>query len=56
MIDQPPPPSVSYEEHLALDDKARKWRQLNAKRYSEKHKQKGHAQIQKEMMPPEHLR
>ncbi len=34
---------------------ARKWQQLNSKRYSEKRKF-GYVQAQKEEMPPEHVR
>ena len=38
-----------------LDDKAKKWRQMNSKKYSDQ-KKFGFAQLQKENMPPEHLR
>ena len=34
---------------------ARKWQQLNAKRYGEKRKH-GYVEAQKEDMPPEHVR
>ena len=34
---------------------ARKWHQLNSKRYAEKHKF-GFSEAQKEDMPPEHVR
>lgn len=38
-----------------LEEKAKKWRQLNQKRYGEKRKF-GYVEIQKEIMPPEVLR
>lgn len=38
-----------------LDDKARKWQKLNQKRYATKAKF-GYVHIQKEDMPPEHIR
>lgn len=38
-----------------LDEKARKWHQLNTKRYASKRKF-GYKQTQKEEMPPEHVR
>jgi len=38
-----------------LDEKARKWSALNKKRYTSKHKF-GYVAMQKEDMPPEHLR
>ncbi|CEM02373.1 unnamed protein product [Vitrella brassicaformis CCMP3155] len=38
-----------------LDEKARKWQQLNAKRYGDK-RRFGYSEQQKEAMPPEHLR
>lgn len=38
-----------------LDDKAKRWAQLTKKKYSAKHKF-GFVQMQKEDMPPEHLR
>lgn len=38
-----------------MDDKARKWAKLNEKRYAEKRKF-GFVHLQKEDMPPEHLR
>lgn len=38
-----------------LDDKAKKWAALNKKRYTAKHKF-GYVEVQKEDMPPEHLR
>lgn len=39
-----------------LEEKARKWQQLNSKRYGEKRKYGVSESIQKEEMPPEHLR
>ena len=38
-----------------LEEKARKWQQLNSKRYSDKRKF-GFVETQKEDMPPEHVR
>lgn len=38
-----------------LQEKARKWQQLQSKRYSEKRKF-GFVEAQKEDMPPEHVR
>ena len=38
-----------------LQEKARKWQQLQAKRYAEKRKF-GFVDAQKEDMPPEHIR
>lgn len=38
-----------------LEEKARKWQQLNSKRYADKRKF-GYSQAQKEDMPPEHVR
>eukprot|EP00887_Chlorella_sp_A99_P006813 scaffold2.g6813.t1 len=38
-----------------LEDKARKWQQMNSKRYADKRKF-GYSQAQKEDMPPEHVR
>jgi pre-mRNA-processing factor 8 len=43
------------EQTFALEQKARKWRQLNGKRYSDKRKF-GYVEAQKEDMPPEHVR
>ncbi|KAJ1631132.1 NUC069, PrP8 N-terminal domain-containing protein [Pavlovales sp. CCMP2436] len=43
------------ESDAQLEDKARKWLQLNTKRYSEKRKF-GYSEHQKEDMPAEHLR
>jgi pre-mRNA-processing factor 8 len=38
-----------------LKEKTKKWRQINAKRYSERRKH-GYSETQKEMLPPEVLR
>merc|ERR1719158_196247 len=46
--------SQKSQEEL-LDEKARKWQSLNAKRYGEKRKF-GVVEQQKEEMPPEHIR
>ena len=46
----PTPPSEAQ-----LQEKARKWKQLQSKRYAEKRKF-GFVDAQKEDMPPEHLR
>lgn len=56
----PPPPSLppSYTvvpTESQLDERARKWMQLNTKRYSDKRKF-GFVETQKEDMPPEHVR
>ncbi|CAA3001008.1 pre-mRNA-processing-splicing factor 8A [Olea europaea subsp. europaea] len=55
-----PPPSItpSYTvlpTEAQLDERARKWMQLNSKRYSDKRKF-GFVETQKEDMPPEHVR
>ncbi|XP_062154000.1 pre-mRNA-processing-splicing factor 8A [Alnus glutinosa] len=59
-----PPPAAqpSYtvlpspaEAEARLEEKARKWQQLNSKRYSDKRKF-GFVETQKEDMPPEHVR
>eukprot|EP00741_Cyanophora_paradoxa_P003665 tig00000093_g3562.t1 len=46
-----------YDEEFEakMDEKARKWRQLNSKKYSERRKF-GYVEPQKEDMPPEHVR
>jgi len=44
-----------YDKESVLADKAKKWQQLNNKRYSEKRKF-GYVEPAKEDMPPEHLR
>lgn len=54
----PPPPTAAETEADAearLEEKARKWQQLNSKRYSDKRKF-GFVETQKEDMPPEHVR
>jgi pre-mRNA-processing factor 8 len=61
----PSPPTVPPASPLAqltpqdaeakLEEKARKWQQLNTKRYGEKRKF-GYVETQKEDMPPEHVR
>ncbi|MCO5574769.1 hypothetical protein L7F22_028560 [Adiantum nelumboides] len=57
----PPPPPVPGSEvpmidsEAQLEEKARKWMQLNTKRYGEKRKF-GFVETQKEDMPPEHVR
>jgi len=48
-------PSVDEERKRILDDKARKWQKLNKKRYGVKRKF-GYVELQKEDMPPEHIR
>lgn len=61
---QPPPPAVQpsfsippspAELEAQLVEKARKWHQLNSKRYGDKRKF-GFVETQKEDMPPEHVR
>ncbi|KAI6185283.1 WD repeat-containing protein 48-like protein [Aphelenchoides besseyi] len=46
---------ISPENKVFLDDKSRKWRQLQSKRFAEKRKF-GFVEPQKEDMPPEHVR
>ncbi|RDY12903.1 Pre-mRNA-processing-splicing factor 8, partial [Mucuna pruriens] len=59
VLPPPPPPPVPMETEadaeLRLEEKARKWQQLNSKRYSDKRKF-GFVETQKEDMPPEHVR
>eukprot|EP00884_Botryococcus_braunii_P011285 jgi/Botrbrau1/20157/Bobra.0173s0058.1 len=50
----PPPPSP-LENEAAIEERARKWQQLNSKRYGEK-RRFGFVEAQKEEMPPEHVR
>ncbi|CAE7442991.1 Prpf8, partial [Symbiodinium microadriaticum] len=53
---EPPKPAASNKtQEELLDEKARKWQSLNAKRYGEKRKF-GVVEQQKEEMPPEHIR
>ncbi|KND02430.1 pre-mRNA-processing-splicing factor 8 [Spizellomyces punctatus DAOM BR117] len=55
---RPPPPIPTPTSELSeekLQEKARKWAQMNAKRYGEKRKF-GFVEPQKENMPPEHIR
>lgn len=47
--------AAAAEAEARLDEKARKWMQLNTKRYGEKRKF-GFVETQKEDMPPEHVR
>lgn len=56
----PPPGQPSYgpsaaDQEAQLVEKARKWHQLNSKRYGDKRKF-GFVEAQKEDMPPEHVR
>jgi pre-mRNA-processing factor 8 len=56
----PPPPAAAQplgpaELEAQLVEKARKWHQLNSKRYGDKRKF-GFVEAQKEDMPPEHVR
>ncbi|QCE08868.1 pre-mRNA-processing factor 8 [Vigna unguiculata] len=59
VLPPPPPPPVPMETEAdaeaRLEEKARKWQQLNSKRYSDKRKF-GFVETQKEDMPPEHVR
>lgn len=52
LFSQPPPKVLSNEE---LEEKSRKWQQLQSKRFAEKRKF-GFVDTQKEEMPPEHIR
>ena len=47
--------SPEEQERKRLEDKAKKWAKLNSKRYGVKRKF-GFVEIQKEDMPPEHIR
>eukprot|EP00898_Chlorokybus_atmophyticus_P000280 jgi/Chlat1/1252/Chrsp115S01693 len=53
----PLPPGSAYDpaKEAFLEEKARKWQQLNSKRYGDKRKF-GYVETQKEAMPPEHVR
>jgi len=53
-VPPPPPGSIETEEHL-LAERARKWQQLNSRRYGQKRKH-GYVEAPKEDMPPEHVR
>ncbi|KAG4947855.1 hypothetical protein JHK84_041300 [Glycine max] len=59
VLPPPPPPPAPMETEAdaeaRLEEKARKWQQLNSKRYSDKRKF-GFVETQKEDMPPEHVR
>jgi pre-mRNA-processing factor 8 len=48
-------PGGVADAEARLEEKARKWMQLNSKRYGEKRKF-GFVETQKEDMPPEHVR
>ena len=50
----PQMPKTPFISEAKLQDKARKWQQLQSKRYSEKRKF-GFVDVQKEDMPPEHV-
>lgn len=50
-----PPSYTVVPTESQLDERARKWMQLNSKRYSDKRKF-GFVETQKEDMPPEHVR
>ena len=49
------PQTTPQEAEAKLEEKARKWMQLNSKRYGDKRKF-GFVETQKEDMPPEHVR
>jgi pre-mRNA-processing factor 8 len=51
----PVPLTPAQQLKAELDDKADKWRKLNSKRYEGKRKF-GYVHVQKEDMPPEHIR
>ncbi|XP_013405996.1 pre-mRNA-processing-splicing factor 8 isoform X1 [Lingula anatina] len=55
IIHHQPPKVPDYMNEDKLQEKARKWQQLQTKRYSEKRKF-GFIDAQKEDMPPEHVR
>lgn len=46
---------AGYGDNLMMRERARKWAQLNARRYSTKRKH-GYVEAPKEDMPPEHVR
>lgn len=54
-VPQPTAAAAAADAEARLDEKARKWMQLNTKRYGEKRKF-GFVETQKEDMPPEHVR
>lgn len=54
-IPEPPLPPVNFLSPEELNEKARKWKQLQATRYADK-KKFGFVEAQKEDMPPEHVR
>ncbi|EFJ42292.1 hypothetical protein VOLCADRAFT_97684, partial [Volvox carteri f. nagariensis] len=56
-VPRPPPVPVLSEEQQQklIDEKAKKWLQLNSKRYGDKRKF-GFVEAPKEDMPPEHVR
>ena len=47
--------AAAAEAESRLDEKARRWQQLNSKRYGEK-RRFNFVEAQKEDMPPEHVR
>lgn len=55
MAAAPAPPSLDPEEEKRVQEKARKWQQLNTKRYGEK-RRFGYVESSKDELPPEHLR
>ena len=64
MMPMPPPPPFMQQQQqqqpieldeVKLNEKSKRWQQLNTKRYSDK-KRSGFVETQKENMPPEHLR
>lgn len=52
---QPGPPPVENVSLEKMQEKARRWQQLHNKKYAEKRKF-GFVDVQKEEMPPEHIR
>eukprot|EP01012_Entosiphon_sulcatum_P022057 TRINITY_DN2696_c0_g1_i1.p1 TRINITY_DN2696_c0_g1~~TRINITY_DN2696_c0_g1_i1.p1 ORF type:complete len:2331 (+),score=635.10 TRINITY_DN2696_c0_g1_i1:51-7043(+) len=51
----PPPYAVSEISEEALEDRAKKWKLLNVKRYANR-RRFGYVEVPKEDMPPEHVR
>ena len=51
----PPPPEAMQTDDGMLQERARKWQQLNTRRYGQKRKA-GYQEAPKEDMPPEHVR
>ncbi|KAF2554725.1 hypothetical protein F2Q68_00016656 [Brassica cretica] len=51
-----PPGTGPCNPTPTLEEKSRRWTQLNSKRYGDNKRRFGHVETQKEDMPPEHVR